>query len=95
MAASLVVSYLAFTVPDVAGTAQYARPTLPDVAAGTWTPSTGGDLAPMLDETSYDDSDYIYSAALPVSDTAKLTMSAIEPPNPGTVTIRIRGKWAT
>lgn len=30
-----------------------------DVAAGSWTPSSGSDLYAMLDETSYSDTDYI------------------------------------
>jgi hypothetical protein len=37
---------------------RYARP-LSDVSAGLWTPSSGGVLAPMLDEAAADDGDYI------------------------------------
>ncbi len=37
---------------------RYARPDA-DISAGAWTPSTGGALAPMLDEAAADDGDYI------------------------------------
>lgn len=94
MAASITLAYVAFEVPDAVTVAQYARPSS-DVALGTWTPSTGSDLAPMLDEVVADDGDYIASAVSPIDDTAKIALSAIDPPQPGTITLRIRGRWAS
>lgn len=41
---------------------QYLAP-VSDVAAGSWLPSTGSDLYAMLDETSYSDTDYIYTTS--------------------------------
>ena len=41
---------------------QLLRPTS-DISAGAWTPSTGTDLFSMLDETPYDDADYIVTSS--------------------------------
>lgn len=38
--------------------ARYGRPNL-DLSAGSWTPSTGGDLYAMVDESTASDTDYI------------------------------------
>lgn len=65
-----------------------------DVAAGGWTPSTGEDLWAMVDETSASDTDYISSDATPTNDTAVLGLTPLETPSAGTVTLRIRSRWA-
>lgn len=83
------IAYLVLEVPNAT---QFSRPTA-DVAAGTWTPSSGSDLYVMLDETSASDADYIRSGADPVDDTAKLAVTGIILPGPGTITLRLRGKW--
>lgn len=49
---------LIIILPVSGSAAQYLAP-VSDVAAGSWTPSTGSDLYAMLDETSYSDTDYI------------------------------------
>lgn len=41
---------------------QLLRPTS-DISAGAWTPSTGTDLFSMLDETPYNDADYIVTSS--------------------------------
>ena len=87
------VVQVALLVLEVPGVGQYARPISPDLAAGSWTPSTGVLLYPMLDEEIADDNDYIRSGASPTDDTAKLTLTPLEWPEAGTVTLRIRGKW--
>jgi hypothetical protein len=42
---------------------QYARPDA-DVSDGAWLPSTGADLYACIDETTYSDTDYIYTTSL-------------------------------
>lgn len=71
---------------------EYARPST-DVAAGGWTPSTGTDLAPMLDEVAVDDADFIISAENPNEDTCKMTLAGITYPGSGTVTLSVRACW--
>lgn len=64
-----------------------------DVADGSWTPSTGTDLYPMVDEpTTPSDSDYIRSGASPVNDTAILQLGSVSTPDEGTTTLRVRAK---
>lgn len=71
----------------------FGRPSS-DVAAGSWTPSSGGDLHAMLSETVAVDTTYILSAADPVDDTCKLGITGLTSIGAGTVTVRLRGKWA-
>ena len=70
----------------------YGRPAL-DLAAGSWTPSSGDSLFAMLNEEAPVDTTYIRSAVSPVEDTAKLRITGLTLPGPGSVTLRIRGKW--
>ena len=49
-------------------------------------------MGPRLFGYKKGDTDYIVSAADPVDDTCKLTISAMVTPG-GAVTIRVRGKW--
>jgi hypothetical protein len=58
---------------------QKARPGS-DISAGGWLPSTGSDLYAMLDETSYNDSDYIYSPDNPTTETAEIKFTSITDP---------------
>ena len=46
---------------------QLLRPTS-DITAGAWTPSSGTDLFSMLDETPYDDADYILASTSTTSE---------------------------
>ena len=82
------LAYLAFEVPD-APTWQHGRPKL-DVAAGTWTPSTGVDLWAMLDEEVVDDADYITSAVSPSNDVAVLELTGLNRPQAGTCSVYVR-----
>jgi hypothetical protein len=51
------IGYFTDTItPD----ARYGRPT-EDVAKGSWVPTSGSTLSPMLDETSADDADLVYT----------------------------------
>ena len=52
--------------PPPAAAAQVGYP-IADIATGGWLPSSGTDLFPMLDETTRDDSDYVYSPANPTT----------------------------
>jgi hypothetical protein len=54
-----------------------ARPSS-DIAAGSWTPSTGSDLYAMLDEVSVDDADYITTSA--TGQTARLALTPLSDP---------------
>jgi hypothetical protein len=58
---------------------QKARPGS-DISAGGWLPSTGSGLYAMLDETSYNDSDYIYSPDNPTTETAEIKFTSITDP---------------
>jgi hypothetical protein len=58
---------------------QKARPGS-DISAGGWLPSSGSDLYAMLDETSYNDSDYIYSPDNPTTETAEIKFTSITDP---------------
>jgi hypothetical protein len=60
-----------------------------DISAGDWTPSTGVDLFAMVDESSPDDSDYIFSATPASADVCELKMGNLGTPQ-GTVTLQIR-----
>lgn len=74
------------TVPDL----QYLRPAS-DIAADGWLPSSGSDLYAMLDETSADDADYIYSPTNPTTQQFEVKLSAGEkPPLGSTMPINIR-----
>lgn len=69
---------------------QYARPAS-DIATGGWLPSSGGDLYAMLDETSADDGDYIYSPDNPTSQQFEVKLGTITDPAVSTGhTIRFR-----
>lgn len=68
-------------------TVQIAYP-VSDISAGSWTPSSGGDLYPMLADAS--DSTYIRSSTGSASDVAEVALGPISTPGPGTVTLRVR-----
>jgi hypothetical protein len=71
---------------------QFARPSS-DISAGTWekTPvPVGADLYGKVNETTADDTGFIYSAESPSNDTATLGLSTINTPESGSVTIRVR-----
>jgi len=57
--------------------AQYARPNS-DVAAGSWTPSTGATLYGYIDEESYSDIDYIQVAN--ANSTCEIGLSSVTDP---------------
>lgn len=63
-----VVSYIEY---------RYARPDS-DISAGGWTPSTGGDLYAMLDETLLDDADYIQTST---ASTCEVSLNPILDPS--------------
>lgn len=65
------------------GTVQRARPSS-DISSNGWLPSSGSDLYAMLDETSYNDSDYIYSPDNPTTQAAEVKFSAITDPGVNT-----------
>lgn len=65
---------------------QFSRP-ISDVSAGGWTPSTGSDLWPMLDETSASDSDYIETAT---ASTATVGLSTPTYPGGAVQTLSVR-----
>jgi hypothetical protein len=60
---------------------------LSDVSSGTWTPSSGGSLFAMLDESVADDGDYIISALNPTADTAEISFGTVG--NDGTTSGRV------
>ena len=86
MAATVRIARLALDLPSV----QYARPSL-DVSGGGWAPSSGVDLAPMLDETTPNDTDLIASSADP-SDTCEIRLQGANRPLSGTCYLRLRLK---
>jgi hypothetical protein len=61
-----------------------------DQAAGNWTPSAGGVLYDMVDETSASDSDYIRSGAAPNDDRCVMKLPGIAKPHAGTVRFSVR-----
>lgn len=68
---------------------RYARPTT-DTATGAWTPSTGTSLAGCIDETSYDDADYI---ATQTSAVCTMTLGPVtDPVSSGGHVIKFRAK---
>lgn len=78
---------------------QFARPSSV-VAAGNWDGFIGGvdqndaaNLDNYIDETSADDNDSIRSGTTPTDDTATIGLSAIDTPQAGTVTMRIRARF--
>lgn len=76
----------------VAATLQYARPSS-DIAANGWLPSTGSDLFAMLDETSADDGDYIYSPSNPTTQQFEAKLSLVTDPASSighTISIRLQ-----
>ena len=61
-----------------------------DIAAGTWTPSTGGSLFPMVDEpTTADDTDYIRSAVTPAENACVMKLATLFA-NTTAITMRVR-----
>jgi hypothetical protein len=59
-----------------------------DVSVGTWTPSSGTTLYPMLADAS--DSTYIRSSTGSTSDVAEVALEPLSTPVSGTVTIHVR-----
>ncbi len=59
-------------VPDV----RYARPAS-TISAGPWLPSSGSDLAAMIDEPSADSADYIYTES---AGAVEIKLAAVEDP---------------
>jgi hypothetical protein len=71
---------------------QYFRP-ISDIAANGWSPSTGGDLYAMLDETVADDGDYIYSPTGPTTEQFEVRLTAGGDPLSSanhTITVRLQ-----
>lgn len=64
---------------SLSGSVQKARPGS-DISTGGWLPSSGSDLYAMLDETSYNDSDYIYSPNNPTTETAEVKFTSVTDP---------------
>lgn len=70
-----------------------------DITDGNWTPSTGVDLYPTMDETTDDDplvdTDYA-NTVFPASDTMVLDLTDLQTPNlPGTVQVLVRARRGT
>ena len=61
-----------------------------DVNLGSWLPSSGVALAPMINEETPVDSTYIQSAFGVVEDTCEVSLTAMMEPHAGDVTIRLR-----
>jgi len=59
-----------------------------DISEGTWTPSSGSDLYPMLADA--DDATYIRSSSGTTSDVAEVALGPLVPPAAGTVTLHVR-----
>jgi len=68
-----------FWAVAVASANQFARPAS-DIAAGTWTPTTGTDLYAMLDETPASDTDYIQSGLIPTADVCEVRLTSLTDP---------------
>jgi hypothetical protein len=65
------------------GVAQIARPST-DISANGWLPSTGSDLFDMINESAYDDNDYIYSPDNPTNQIAEVKFTSITDPGVNT-----------
>jgi hypothetical protein len=77
---SVAATIVAF-IPGEEILPQEAAP-VSDVDAGGWTPSTGGDLFAMIDESTPSDADYILSAVSPVSpDICEIAIDATDNPH--------------
>ena len=83
---------LLFEYFDSTAYRQWARPAS-DVAAGSWTPSSGASLYAMIDEEMASDVDYIRSSTAPSNDACTVALTEISDPTTGTVTIWIRGRF--
>jgi len=59
-----------------------------DISEGTWTPSSGSDLYPMLADA--DDATYIRSSSGATADVAEVALSPLVTPAAGTVTLHVR-----
>jgi hypothetical protein len=59
-----------------AGGPQYMRPSS-DISTGTWRPSSGATLAPMLSESTPDDANYIFAQ---IGTTAEIKLGAVTDP---------------
>jgi hypothetical protein len=69
--------------------ARYGRP-ISDVSTGLWTPSSGGSLAAMLDETSPSDADYI---SVTSASTCEVLLTALADPGTSNAhVLRVRMK---
>ncbi len=79
------------TLIPAARVSRFARP-VADISGGSWLASSGSDLYAMIDETSYQDSDYIYAENVGASCT--LQLSQLDNPSPVTTThvLRYRGR---
>lgn len=77
----------AFKLPNV----QILKPSQ-DMSSGAWTPSTGANLYSVLDESTYDDNDYISTTS---ASTAEIKLSAGSIPEAGSFSIRYRAKYNT
>jgi len=70
---------------------QTAAPTS-DLVAGTWSASSGTDLFAMVDEADASDADYIQSADGASANAAALALDALDTPDAGTHTLRVRAQ---
>jgi hypothetical protein len=85
-ATSYWMTFLAASRPAVpgGGPPQFARPAS-DVSDGTWTDDGGGtSLFAAIDETSFNDADFIQSAENPTADLCKIRLSSVGDPAVGT-----------
>lgn len=76
-------------VQTPSATVQLLRPTS-DISAGAWTPSSGSDLYAMLDETTFNDADYIQTTSASTSEVKFGT--GLDPNSSTGHTIRYRAK---
>ena len=84
--------FLGSAVPTVIY--QYARPDA-DVSDGAWLPSTGSDLYACIDETTYSDTDYIYTTSLSSCTVSLSTLSDPSSSDNHTARYRAKGDGAT
>jgi hypothetical protein len=86
------ILFLGSAVPTVIY--QHARPDA-DVSDGAWLPSTGSDLYACIDETTYSDTDYIYTPSLSSCTIALGNLSDPSSSDNHVVRYRAKGDGAT
>lgn len=80
---------LAIAIGNAPATGTIARPTS-DITDGAWLPSTGSDLYAVVDETTANDTDYIYTSS---ASTCEMALSAVtDPASSSGQVVRYRAK---